>query len=121
MSVSIRQGGDRNEQSESLRKVYDSYAVGADDDAEVISVFEAGSSYLVKTAAWTDSTGVVYAHGLHLVTAPDVEKFGDAALTHSSLGGSTNGVSLTWNADSTLSWKPSSNSYRARIAVYLII
>lgn len=89
-------------------------------DTKVLT-FEAGGYYLLFTAEWTTSSGAYRGHRIISIKAPEEAVFGSAQIARGNAYASTNsGVTLTNNADSTLSIKSSSANYSVRYSLYKV-
>jgi len=82
---------------------------------------EAGCIYLLFTKEYNHSTGLYRGAHIRYVVAPEEDRFGTDAPSLGTVSSSTNsGVTITANADSTVSIKQSSSTYDVRYALYKV-
>lgn len=89
---------------------------GTIDDATVVELqLEAGGLYELFTAEYNASTGAYRGHRSRLIKAPEEELFGTTASATVNESASTNsGVTITMNADSSVSVSRSSATYAVK-------
>lgn len=91
------------------------------DDTTVVLDFVAGGLYVLAVKVWTASTGAYRGHSLYYITAPEDSVFGTVAIARTTFAtGGTMSVTMTNNADSTLSIVQSSAKYNWRYALYRV-
>ena len=81
----------------------------------------AGCIYLLFTKEYNHSTGVYRGAHIRYIVAPEEDRYGTDASSLGTVSNSTNsGVTITANADSTVSIKQSSSTYDVHYAIYKV-
>ena len=85
------------------------------NDSVILQNFKGMHNYLLATQEQNRSTGVVYGYRVIFIAAPYDGTLGTVALTYKNIITSTNaGVTVTYNSDSTVTLKVSSETYRCK-------
>ena len=88
------------------------YSGSIDNGGTVELSFEAGGMYQLFTAEYTISSGAYRGHRQINIKAPEAAVFGTVACAYQAAQASSNsGVSITYNADSTITLAQSSTTY----------
>ena len=89
------------------------------DDTTVVLDFVGGGLYVLAVKVWNADTGAYRGHCLYYIAAPEDSVFGTVAIARVAFAsGGTISLTLTNNADSTLSIVQSSSTYNWRYALY---
>ena len=89
------------------------------DGTTVTLETEPGSLYHVCTKEWNASTDAYRGHRMHVVAAPEEDKFGTVACERiNTLHSDNYGVNIVYVSDSSITLTRSSSTYAFRYAFY---
>ena len=93
------------------------------DDGTTTDTFtpEAGGCYILFSVEWAHTSKTYRGSHVRYITAPHADKFGsEASQVGGMYGSSASGITITANADSTVSIKQTSSTYDLKYSIYKV-